>query len=460
MSIQKLSAFLLIAPLFFVLTCGAQPLKTDLEPTVNTTSFKHPDWIKDKTIYEVNLRQYSQTGTFDEFRKSIPRLKKMGVDILWFMPIHPIGEKNRKGSLGSYYSVKNYTAVNEEHGTLKDFKAVVKEAHNQGMYVILDWVANHTAWDSEWAKAHPDWFLKDKKGNFMPPEGTDWSDVIDLDYSNKEMRKAMIESLLFWVKEADIDGYRCDVASWVPLDFWQEARKALDEEKPVFMLAEAEELNYHNRAFDMSYAWALNKIFNEIAAGKKDVKALDRYWEKEKKAGLEDRFRMIFTTNHDENTWHGTVYERLGKGAEAFAVLTVTMPSMPLLYSGQEAGMDKRLKFFEKDVIDWNGKSVADFYTKLFMLKKKNPALWIGEEMGEMKRLKTGADKNVFAFVRVKNGHAVLTLVNLSDKKQNVQIDFADFEGEYSDLFSEKSIKAGTELKLELEPWGYRVWYR
>lgn len=210
-----------------------------------------PEWVKNAVIYEVNVRQYTPEGTFNAFTEHLPRLKTLGVDILWFMPVNPIGVKNRKGPLGSYYSVKDYTAVNPEFGTMEDFRRLVEQVHEQGMYAIIDWVPNHTAWDHRWTKEHPDWYKQDEKGEFVSP--FDWTDVIQLDYDNEEMRQEMIEEMIFWIRESDIDGYRCDVAHMVPVDFWDEARKELDKVKPVFMLAESDQYFLHKNAFDMTY---------------------------------------------------------------------------------------------------------------------------------------------------------------------------------------------------------------
>ncbi|MFM7770168.1 MAG: alpha-amylase family glycosyl hydrolase, partial [Bacteroidota bacterium] len=267
-----------------------------------TKVIRHPDWSKNATIYEVNVRQHSPQGNFAALEKDLPRIDSLGIDILWLMPIHPIGELNRKGSLGSYYSVKNYTGVNPEYGTLQDFKKLVNTAHGLGMKVIIDWVGNHTAWDHPWMTQHPDWYTKDANGNVIPPVA-DWSDVADLNFDNKEMRKEMIRALEYWVKECDIDGYRCDVAMMVPTDFWDEARAALDAIKPVFMLAEAEQKDHHLKAFDMSYGWELLHIMNGVAKGEKNIDEIDAYMLRQAADYPKSAYKMCFTTNHDENTW-------------------------------------------------------------------------------------------------------------------------------------------------------------
>jgi len=303
-----------------------------------------PNWAKNANIYEVNTRQYTPEGTFKAFQKQLPRLKEMGVEILWLMPINPIGEKNRKGTLGSYYSIKNYTEINPEFGTEADFKNLVNEAHKLGMHVIIDWVANHTSWDNIWMKDHSDWYTKDSLGNITVPAGTDWDDTADLNYDKPELRRAMIDAMSYWVKNADIDGFRCDVAGMIPLNFWMHARKAIEEIKSdCFFLAEDGEPRIH-QAFDMSYDWPLKDIINDIAKGKKNVNDLIKHFENESKKFKPEDLRMQFTTNHDLNTWNGSEYERLGDApVDAFTVLTYTLPGMPLTYTGQEEPLKKNV---------------------------------------------------------------------------------------------------------------------
>ena len=306
------------------------------------------DWTKNANIYEVNIRQYTEEGTIKAFQKHLPRLKEMGVDILWLMPVFPVGELNRKGSLGSYYAVKDYKDINAEFGNINDFKELVKEAHSLGMYVILDWVANHSAWDNPWATEHPEWYQRDDSGNFVSP--FDWTDVIAFDYNNADMRNAMTDALKFWITETDIDGYRCDVAGMVPTDFWDNARDHMEAIKPVFMLAEDEDNpDLLRKAFDMNYGWKLHHIMNDIAKGKKNANDIWDYMAWNDSVYPTNAYRMYFTSNHDENSWNGTVKERMGDAGEAMAILSYTVPGMGLVYSGQEAGLDKRLRFFEKD---------------------------------------------------------------------------------------------------------------
>ena len=416
----------------------------------------HPAWTKNATIYEANIRQHSKEGSFQKFEEYLPELKKMGVKVIWLMPINPIGEKNRKGPLGSYYAVRDYKGVNPEFGTPADFKKLVKSIHAQGMYVIIDWVPNHTAWDHPWAEKHPEFYKKDKDGKFVPPV-PDWADVIALDYSNQQLRKEMLEAMRFWLTEYNIDGFRCDVAAMVPTDFWNDTRKELDKTKKVFMLAEAHEFELHEKAFDMTYGWQYKDLFNEIAQGKKSVKDLDAYLNGEEKHYHPDAYRMLHITNHDLNSWEGTEFVRLGDAVETFLVLSNIMKGMPLMYSGQEAGNNKALNFFERDPIEWKAHPFKQLYTKLFQLKKTNKALWNGLAGGEMQRIHTGADEHVFAFTREKDGNKIVAIFNLSNKAQTADIQSALAKGKLRDINSGAKAPQGANVKFNLKPWEYKV---
>ncbi len=418
----------------------------------------HPDWSNNKTIYEVNIRQFTDDGSFNSFKRHLPRLKEMGVGILWFMPIHPIGEKNRKGKLGSYYSVKDYKAVNPEFGTLKEFKDLVDTIHKIGMYVIIDWVANHTAWDNEWIIEHPEFYTKDSLGNFISP-APDWTDVADLNYENKELWTAMIDALKFWVKEYDIDGYRCDVAGMMPIEFWVKARKELDNIKPMFMLAEWDTPEMHN-AFDMTYDWTLHKIMNGIAEGEKSVTDLIDHINIDNKKYPIDAFRMQFTSNHDENTWNGTVFERLGNGAEAFLVFNFFIPDMPLIYSGQEAGLNKRLEFFDKNTIDWKEHKFQKLYSQLIKLKSNNEALLNGESGGKIVWVNSTDKKNILSFTRAKNKDKIFAIFNFSEKKIEFDLDSKTIGGAYKNYFTGKIETFSNNEKFNLEPWKFKIFVK
>lgn len=416
---KSLFAALLIAGIFSAGCASDSPKDTLVSQVV------HPEWSKNANIYEVNIRQYSKEGTFNAFTKDLPRLKEMGVDILWLMPIHPIGEINRKGTLGSYYSVLDYKGVNPKFGTEADFQNLVDEAHALGMKVIIDWVANHTAWGHPWTE-NPDWFELDENGEFTPPHGTDWTDVIQLNYENDAMREAMIDALEYWVREFNIDGYRCDVASFVPTDFWNESRRRLDKIKPVFMLAEAEVPEHHEIAFDMSYAWEYSHIIRDIAKGNKTLAALDTLFEKEMRNYPKSAYRMYFTSNHDENSWAGTDPELYGANFENFAVLSATVHGMPLIYNGQESGLDKRLEFFEKDEIEWKDYKYQDFYASLLALKKENEALWNGEFGGSLEIFDL-PDAMTYGYKREKGDNQIFVFINFDDTEK--QLNFTDYGG-------------------------------
>lgn len=433
-----------------------KPSFKEIPKTLEVSQALEPDWAKKATIYEVNIRQYTQEGTFKAFAKHLPRLQKMGIDILWFMPIQPIGEQHRKGKLGSYYSIKDYTAINPEFGTMKDFKALIKKAKELGFKLVLDWVANHSAWDNIWAKKNPDWYKQDEDGNILAPY--DWEDVADLDFNSIEMRREMIDAMKFWIKEIGLDGFRCDVAGEVEVGFWEEAREELDRIKPIWMLAEnSDQYWLLNKAFNANYGWSFHAIMNKIAKGRENISAIFDYFDKIKANFPDGAYPMQFITNHDENSWAGTVRERLGEGHKAFAVLSFTVPGMPLIYSGQEVGLDKRLEFFKKDEIDWTDQSLVPFYTQLIKLKTENEALWNGNAGGEILKIALTESENIVAFVRTKNNNKVLTIINLSDQTQATRLKRKKHAGRYHEYFSKKNIILSPKKTLELKPWEYRV---
>ena len=425
---------------------------------INPDGVIHPAWIKDAVIYELNARQFSDEGSFNAVTADLPRLKELGVDIIWLMPIHPSGVKNRTGELGSYYSVKDYREVNPEFGSMQDFKAMVTSAHEHGMKVIIDWVPNHSAWDNPLAEAHPDWYAKSEDGSFASP--FDWTDVIQFDYDNEELRQYMIESLIFWLEEADIDGYRFDVAHMVPVDFWDEVRVALDKVKEVFLLAEADQPWLHKKAMNMSYDWRFHHIMNEVAAGKQTVLDMKKHFAYADTAYPPNSILMQFTSNHDENSWNGTAYDRLGDGVKAFAVLTFTVPGMPLIYNGQEACMDKMLKFFERDPIEWKECEMFGFYQKLIQLRTETPALWSADAGGDMKILSTGLDDKVFAFSRAKGESMVVAAFNFSEETLIVKLP-DDLEGKkFREYFSGENMEKMSGHELKLDPWDYKVFVK
>ena len=475
---KLLFAFLMVS---FLHSCKNEPKNDNEQQTKQDSLSIAPvdnEMLESAVIYEANIRQYSPEGTFDAFTKDIPQLKELGVKVIWLMPMYPISMKNRKATggrdvadikdpeerkkyLGSYYAISDYSAVNPEHGNMEDFDELVATAHENDMYVILDWVANHTGWDHQWLEDHKDWYTQNEKGEVVDPindetgESWGWTDVADLNFDNQELRKAMIDEMLFWVKEHDVDGFRADAAHSVPTDFWESAAKAIKEEKPVFMLAEAESPKdlFHN-AFDMGYNWEGHHIMNEIAQGKKNASDWDAFMTKIDSTFQEDDYLMNFVTNHDENSWAGTVKERMGDASEAMLAMTYTLPGMPLIYSGQEYNMDKRLLFFEKDTIPKTKGKVYPILEKLGNLKNTNAALNGGKEAAEYSNVKTSAENEILAFKREKNEAVLYYVANMTAEPVSFT---AEIEGDFKEYMngSEVSISEGDEMQFQ--PWEYKI---
>jgi glycosidase len=418
----------------------------------------HPDWSKDATVYQINLRQFTPDGTLRAAARELPRLHELGVRILWIMPIHPIGEQNRKGELGSPYSIRDYYGVNPEFGTLDDFKDFVHRAHELGLYVILDWVANHTAWDNALATDHPDWYARDHQGDFRPTPWWDWTDIIDLDYGVLAVREYMRKAMCYWVREADIDGYRCDVAGYVPTEFWEEARLALDGIKPVFMLAEWEARDLHRSAFDATYAWSWHEYLHKICHGEGDVSMLFVYYSWNERAWPEDAMRMTFTDNHDKNAWEGTMYELLGDGLEAAIGLSFIGEGIPLIYNGQEAGLDKRLAFFARDPIEWREHQLGPLFKQLIQLKKDHRVLWNAPWGATMIRLPNNHESEVLSFVRMDGNERVLAYFNFCDGARVLRFtEESLYVGKYRDGLTGAEIELSAGEGVNVGPWGWRV---
>lgn len=440
----------------------------------NNNSEKIKINVKNAVIYEVNIRQYSEQGTFEEFTKDIPMLKELGVKIIWAMPIFPISKTKRKATggdfayliedkekrdkmLGSYYAVSDYGKINPEFGTIDDFRNLVDTAHENGMYVILDWVPNHTGWDHKWITTNPEYYTQNENGEIIDPINPDsgeswgWADVADLNYDNKNMRSEMIDEMLYWIKDENIDGFRCDVASAVPLDFWEEVISKIRDEKDVFMLAEAEEpeLVKGKRLFDMVYAWERHHIFNKMANEENAIEIWDKIMEKESERFESDDILMSFVTNHDENSWNGTIRERMGDAAELLTALSYISPGMPLIYSGQEYDLDHRLLFFEKDEIPKTKKIMWPLLQKLGKLKKENPALHTGIDASNYKKINV-ANPEILAFERSKGTDSVIFLGNFSKNSQEMN---NIFSGGFN--YFDNSIE--NSEKLVFEPWEFKI---
>jgi len=456
---KKFGLLLLISPILVLTGCQENAKNTkDVSESTPTTEVVHPDWVKDAVMYEVNIRQFSIEGTFNAFASHLPRLKELGVEILWLMPIHPIGVEKRKGELGSYYSVLDYKDVNPAFGTMDDFKNMVKKAHDMGMKVIIDWVPNHSSWDNALVAQHPEWYAKDSIGNMFSP--WDWTDVVQFDYSQRGLRDYMIETFKYWISETDLDGFRMDVAHQVPIDFWNEVRQPLLDLKPeIILLAEAENRALHEKAFDITYAWEFHHIMNELAQGKKTLNDMLKYFEKNENEYNPNDIRMYFTSNHDENSWNGTVWERMGDATEVMAILSYTIPGMPLIYNGQEAGLAHRLAFFTKDSIPWEEHSFNDLYTKLNSFKKDNPALWNPGFGGEMKIINNNQPEKVLSFMRTKGDNEVVVIMNLSAEVSNVELDSFNNPEVFTDFQSGETVSFATPTE-SLSAWGYKIYYR
>ncbi|HQS69083.1 MAG: alpha-amlyase [Novosphingobium sp. 28-62-57] len=421
---------------------------------------EHPAWTKDAVLYQINTRHFTPEGTFRAAESHLPRLKKLGVDILWLMPIHPIGKENRKGTLGSPYSVQDYYAVNPEFGTQADLKHFVDAAHAQGFRVILDLVVNHTAWDHALARQHPDWYEKDWKGAFRPTPWWDWSDVIDLDWRQPGVRKHVGEAMEFWVREVGIDGYRADVAGYVPLDFWETERKRLEAIRPVFMLAEWKSSELTRRAFDAVYSWDWHVMIKQIAKGQADATTLYGYYAENESAWPAEAMRLTYIENHDSNAWEGTTAENFGPALPAFVALSFTGEGLSMIHNGQEVCNERRLAFFEKDRIDWskaNDCAMGSLLQSLIAFRKANPVLANGQWGARMVKVENDKPQQLFSWVRRDDRNKVLGLFNLSAKPVTAKLADALPAGTYTEFGSGKSVTIGAQDTVELPAWGYRL---
>lgn len=462
-----------------VIGCKNENQSTQTATSKEIAKFS-PEVEESAVIYEVNIRQYSPEGTFNAFTKDIPQLKELGVKIIWVMPIFPISQTKRKATggdnskfasempkeeqhkyLGSYYAISDFKKVNPEFGTIEDFRNLVKTAHDNGIYVILDWVPNHTGWDHVWIKEHPEYYTKNAKGEIIDPINPEtgkswgWSDVADLNYDNQGLRAAMTADMLHWIKNEKIDGFRCDVAGNVPLDYWQQAIPQLRKEKNIFMLAEAWEPELLKEGlFDMAYGWEAHHTMNRIAQGKNTVKDWDKFMSENDIKYSSDDILMNFVDNHDENSWNGTIRGRLGKGEEAMTALSYVMPGMPLIYSGNEYGLNHSLKFFEKDSIPKTKGKDWELRAKLGKLKTENTALNGGKNKAKYTRIKTDDDTNILAFTREKEGKKVVYIANFSNNPIKTKV---GIKGEYTNYMTGKKMSLNEKQIFSIEPWQYYI---
>jgi glycosidase len=415
--------------------------------------FNIVSWAVRANIYEVNVRQYTKEGTLASFALHLPRLADMGVTLLWFMPITPIGVKGRLGSLGSYYACSDYITINPEFGTTQDFMDVVNAAHALGMKVMIDWVANHTGQDHVWTISNPDFYIQDASGNFTERNG--WTDVIDLNYENTRMHAAMIDAMRYWINTFNIDGFRCDMAHLVPLHFWIEARRVLDTIKPLYWLAECEDTRYFE-AFDTTYAWAFMHASGSLNRHEPKLKPVLDQLDMYASEGTNTR-KLFFTANHDENSWNGTEYEKYGVTAKAWAVFSATWGGLPLVYSGQEIPNHKRLSFFEKDELAWPTLPPAlhHFYKTLFSLRAQNEAVVLGQSQ----MLQTHYPHSIIGFIKKHQNNVVLVLLNISEHNRLAfEISHPFLEGNFQQIFSGLFFSFSGKEKFELQAGEYLVY--
>ncbi len=404
-------------------------------------------------IYEVNTRQYSASGHLQALLEHLPRLAAMHAGVLWLMPLHPTGITGRKGSLGSYYSVRDYLSIDPAYGNMADLIRLIEKAHALGMKVILDWVANHTAWDHAWINTRPDFYSRDAAGNIRAPF-PEWEDVAQLDYGNPDLWEEMIRAMQFWPDQADIDGFRCDMANLVPTAFWKAAIRRLGENKTLFWLAEAEDPALPDAGFHVLYQWKLLHAMDGFIHSEGNAARLDREVVGELSNPIPGRSTMLFTSNHDENSWKGSAIERLGASLEACICLTFTLPGIPLVYGGQEAGLAKRLMFFDKDLIPWKEDKLEKRISRLAQLRLEHPALWPGSAF---RRIPNSAGSDVFTFCREKNGNRVLVMLNLSWHERSFTLENYLSDGLYTEAISMESIHAVQGARWTLGPWQWMI---
>jgi len=429
------------------LICRILVALTDLQKP-----FTIPSFLPLSQVYEVNLRQYTPEGSIQAFRKHLPRLQELGVDTCWFMPVHPIGIKNRKGSLGSYYCVRDYRDVNPEFGTLSDFKEMVEDMHARGMKLVIDWVGNHAAWDNVWVDQHPEYFLTGTGGRFLSPY--DWDDVIQFNHRNKGQQEAMLQAMVFWVREMDIDGFRADFAHLVPNEFWAGARKKLEEIKPeLIWLAEAEGDDIY-QTFDINYGWAWMHFTERFIKEALPVAAFRDFIRSEFAEAGPLRYQLLFTCTHDENSNKGTEYERYGIYAQALAVCMYALPlSIPLIYGGQEIPNHKRLPFFDKDFMEWPERpALTGFYKALIRFRKQSFA---GGEISFPE-----APDGLLVFCRRHHTKEEIFAANFGRSTISTAISVPGSSGQYRDLFANNHVDLKEKKDIELPPGGYILLYR
>lgn len=420
----------------------------------------HPEWSYQAVIYEMNVRQMTPEGTLRAAAAHLASLRDMGVDAVWLMPVYPIGAEGRKGSLGSYYSVRDYCAINPELGTMADFDAFVARAHGLGMKVLLDWIANHTSRDARWLEEKPaSWYERDAEGR--PAVPWDWHDTAKLNYADREVWEAQAGAMEFWITQHGVDGFRCDMAMLVPIEFWNRTAHRLRGVKPdLFMLAEAEEpYLFEAGVFDACYAWEMHHLMNDVAQQKVRVTALRDYIYADRQRYPRSAMRLVFTSNHDENTWNGSEFTRMGDAREIMAVFTFVVPrGLPLIYTGQEIGYDHSFSFFDRDPIpSYRVNSFTGFYRRLAELRHANAALAAGERGGEMVEIRNNAEDCLMTFVREVDGNRVVAVMNLSPYAIHADYYTGIYAGLYSDAMTGSPYELRGHVEEDMAPWSYRI---
>ena len=423
--------------------------------------YKNPEWSYSAILYEMNIRQFTTEGTFRAASERLPFLRSIGVDAIWLMPIYPIGEEDRKGSLGSYYSIRDYKGVNPEFGSEADLRDFITKAHALGIKILFDWVANHTARDARWISERPlDWYERDSEGRAKVP--WDWSDTAKLNYANREVWRGQIDAMRYWVEQFGIDGFRCDMAMLVPIEFWQEASAELHSIKSdIFMLAEAEEDNLFEGAFNMSYQWNIHHIMCDIAKGARRVWDLRNAMHAERQRYPREAMRLSFTSNHDENSWSGSEQSRFGRALEVMTAMTFLMPStMPLIYTGQEVGYDHSFAFFDRDPIPeelYKEGYATELYRRLADLKHSQRALDSGQRGGDVIEIENNAKDCMMTFVREVDDSRVVAIVNLSPYTIHADFRTGIYAGKYRDAISGERVILDEHVERDIAPWHYQI---
>lgn len=422
----------------------------------------HPEWCYSAVLYEMNIRQLTPEGTLRAAEAYLPNLQALGIDAIWLMPIYPIGKEGRKGTLGSYYSIQDYCAINPEFGTMDDFDHFIATAHSLGFKILLDWVANHTARDAKWLQTKPaDWYERESDGTAKVP--WDWTDTAKLNYANHDVWRGQIKAMRFWVEQHNIDGFRCDMAMLVPIEFWQEASYVLHSIKPdIFFLAEAEELNLFDRAFDASYAWEIHHMMCDIAGGARRVWDLRNTLYADREKYPKSAIRMMFTSNHDENSWSGSEFTRFGAALEVMTAFTFLWEaSLPLIYTGQEVGYDHSFEFFDRDTLpSLIANEHTQLYRRLINLKHTQRALDSGERGGRIIEIENNAKDCIMTFVREIGDSRIVAILNLSPYTIHADFNTGIYTGSYYNAITGEQTTLPPHVEQDLAPWEYTILHK